>query len=79
MYLRVLSKFRPLRSPPNKNLTKDQPKHFGPLNEKEGDFVASLKDSLIGPPGLALPESSGLYTLDTGACDKQVGFVLLQE
>lgn len=37
------------------------------------------KQSLKTPPVLALPRDEGKLTVDTDACDKQIGCVLLQE
>lgn len=39
----------------------------------------ALKHSLVSPPVLAFPNSTGYTTLDTNTCSKQVGCVFLQK
>lgn len=56
-----------------------QAKTFGPLNDKESKFMNSPRKALISPPILTLRKATGHMTLDTDACDIQVGFVLLQQ
>lgn len=49
------------------------------LNEVGKKAVGVLKDKLVAPPVLALPQLAGQYTIDTDACDTQIGCVILQE
>lgn len=74
-----VSNFARLAAPFSKTLSRDQPKTFGHLHEKDGAKVASLKDALISSPVLALPRNEARYALDIDACDKQTGCVLLQK
>lgn len=63
----------------NETLKKDQPKHFGPLDKKNGVLTASLKEDFIRPLVLALPIREVQYTLDPDCCDKKILCVLFQE
>lgn len=49
------------------------------LNEEERQTVDDLKQELITPPILALKKPDGQFTIETGTCNKQVGYVLQQE
>lgn len=49
------------------------------LDDKERKAVDVLKDKLIFPPILDLPRLNSKYTINTNACDTQMGRVLLQE
>lgn len=60
-------------------LRKTRPKHFGPLDEKKRVAVASLNDALVRLPALAVPKSRDLYTIETDACDNQIGCLFLLE
>lgn len=40
--------------------------------------METLKSLLINPPILALARTDGHFTIDTDACDTQIGCVLLQ-
>lgn len=74
---RFVLNFARLAAPSNDKLRKDQPKTFGSLNEKERESMNSLKYALISPPVLALPNVAEHMTLDTDACNVQVGCVSL--
>lgn len=76
---RFVPKFARLAAPLNKRLRKDQPFTFGPLNREEMATLDVLKNALIFSPILAPHNSSGNITLDTDACDVQIGCVLLQK
>lgn len=43
------------------------------------DVMDALKIKFTMPPVLALPRLDGYYTIDTDACDAQVGRVQLQK
>lgn len=49
------------------------------LNEKELQSTKLVKSSPISPPVLALPDLTGHLTIDTDACDVQVGCALLRK
>lgn len=57
----------------------DHRTNFEPINKKKLSAMNELKDALVPPPVLALPISSGHVILDTAACDKHVGCMLLQK
>lgn len=77
-FSRFLPSFVRLTAPLDKTLRKYQPQTFGPFDEKEKPNDASLARVLISPSVLALLKSTGQYTLDTDAGDKQIGCVLFQ-
>lgn len=52
---------------PQQDIGKDQPRRVVPQQEKQNASVASLKETLMRPPVLALPETEGQYKLDTDA------------
>lgn len=79
VFRRFVPNFARLAAPLHQRLKKDQPATFGSLNEEELNSMNSLKNALISPPVLALPNNSGHLTLDTDACNVQVGCVLLQQ
>lgn len=66
-------------APLNKKLCKDQLKSFPSLAVEEKQAVECLKDLLSNPPTHALPRATAHYTVDTNACDIQIGCVLLQK
>lgn len=63
----------------NKRLCIDEPVTFGTLDEKEMAALKALENALQSPPVLALPYAGSQISLDTDACDVQVGFVSLQK
>lgn len=63
----------------NKKLRKNQLIHFESLNKSEIDALKMSKHNLLSLPILALSTPTGYYTLDTDACDKLIGCVLLQD
>jgi len=79
VYRRFVPNFARIAEPLTKKLRKGEPQTFGDLNEEESQAYVRLRDSMISPPVLALPRAGYPYTLDTDACDHQVGCVLMQE
>ena len=79
VYRRFVENFARIAAPLNKKLRKGEPFEFGHLNDAEHSAFLTLKDKLVNPPILALPRHNYHYTLDTDACEDQVGCVLLQE
>lgn len=79
VYRRFVPNFARIAAPLTKKLRKGEPQNFGDLDKAESEAYERLRDSMISPPVLALPRAGYSYTLDTDACDYQVGCVLLQE
>jgi len=79
VYRRFVPNFARIAAPLNERLKKGQPTEFGPLSEEEQAAFKELRARLITPPILALPRSGLPMTVETDACDKQVGCVLLQD
>lgn len=79
VYRRFVPNFSQVTSPPNRKLSRGQPNSFETLKDDEYEAFRSLKDKFVRPPILALPRHGYPYTLDTEACEYQVGFTLLQQ
>lgn len=79
VFRRFAPNFTFLAAPLNMKLKINQPATLGPLNEEEVKSMASLMIALIFPSLLALPNRTGHITLDTDACNVQVGCLLLQQ
>ena len=79
VYRRFVPNFARIAAPLNKRLKKGEPTQLGPLSEEELESYETLKTNLVTAPILALPREGYRFTLDTDACDYQVGCVLLQE
>lgn len=75
---RFSSSFARLAASLNTKLRKDQPETFRPFNKGELTYMLSLMNALISAHILTLPKSTGHVTLDTNACDIQIGYKLLQ-
>ena len=58
---------------------KGEPVQWSSLTEEEMKAFETLKAALISPQVLALPRAGFKYTLDTDACDVQIGCILLQD
>ena len=54
------------------------PAKLNPLTDEEKNAFEILKKCLISPPILKLPKKGLPYSIDTDACNYQVGVVLLQ-
>lgn len=63
----------------NKVLQKERPRTFPFRTKSKKDAVDNLKTLQTNPPILAHPRKVGQYTVDTDACDSQVGCVLLKQ
>lgn len=77
VFRRFVPIFASLAASKNPKLQKDQPKHFGPLDEEKTKSMNSMKSAHASPPVLALLSSTGHMMLNTDACDVQLGCVLL--
>lgn len=78
VYRRFVPNFARVAAPLNALLKKGEPvelRDFGP--EETGAFEL-LKEALASPPVLKLPRSDLEYSVDTDACDHQVGCALFQ-
>lgn len=62
---------------PNK-LSNDSRHTFPNMKEAETNLFRTLKEALVKPPLLELYRSDLTYVLDTDACDKQLGTILMQ-
>lgn len=60
----------------NMQLKKGKPLHFE-HSKMERKVVDKLKKNLTPTLDFALPKSAGQYTVDSGALDGQLGFVLV--
>ena len=78
VYRRYVPNFARIASPLNAKTSKKQPYHIGTLSNEEFESFRELKRLLMNPPILGLPRLGYKYTLDTDACDNQVGCNLLQ-
>lgn len=56
----------------NRKLCREQPSTLGTLTGKEMNSLKILRDALISPTFLALPNSTCHMTLDSDACEVQV-------
>ena len=79
VYRRFVPNFARIASPLNAKTSKKQPYRIGTLSDEEFGSFRELKRLLMNPPILGLPRLGYKYTLDTDACDKQVGCTLLQD
>lgn len=55
--------FARFATPLNRKLGKDQPRAKAELSEKRLEALEMLKEKLISPPPLALPQSQGTYMI----------------
>lgn len=60
-------------------MEKWKPGRFCELKEDESVAFETLKSKLIEPAVQVLTRREGRYTIDTDECEKQMGFVQLQE
>ena len=79
MYRRFAPNFARVAAPLNSLLTKGQPKSIPPPTEEQLRAFDTLRKALIAPPILILPDSSKPFSIDTDACDHQIGAALFQE
>lgn len=66
-------------APVNEKLRKVQSCTFDTLSQEVSDALARVQETPLSTRELALPRSKGLWNLDTDACDKEVGCVLMQD
>lgn len=70
LFRRFVLNSRRVATPLNNKMCKDQPKSFQSLTVEEKQEVERLKDLLTNTPVLALPWTTGHYTVSNDACDK---------
>ena len=78
VYRRFVPNFARVSAPLNKMLTKGEPYDLPAFTDEHKEAFNLLKDALIAPPILKLPRSDLPYSVDTDACDYQVGCALFQ-
>lgn len=71
--------FSRIYAPLNMKVRKEQPTNFNVLSPEQKKELFTMKERLVKTPLLALPKSNRKFTVDTEACDRQVGYVLLHE
>ena len=78
VYRRFVPNFARVAAPLNAFLTKGQQFNLPPFNEEQATAFEMLKEALTSPPILKLPRTDLEYSVDTDACDYQVGCSLFQ-
>lgn len=78
-YRRFVPGLAKIVAPLNEMLKKGTPSVFEDLTDEQYEAYQELKDRLVSPPVLALPEANYSYFLDRDASKTQVRCVRLQE
>ena len=78
VYRRFVPDFTRIAKPLNMLLKKGQPTKLLPLTDEQIEAFNALKNALINAPILSLPRAGFPYSIDTDACDYQIGVALLQ-
>ena len=78
VYRRFVCNFARIAAPLNALLKKGMPAKLEPLNKEQLEAYNTLKEALINPPILRLPRINLPYSIDTDACEYQVGVALMQ-
>jgi RNase H-like domain found in reverse transcriptase len=79
VYRRFVAGFAKIASPLNALIRKGESPRLGELSSEQLAAFEKLRDNLLNPPFLALPRVEGRFTLDTDACDEQIGCTLFQD
>ena len=79
VYRRFIRDYTRTAAPLNARLKKGQPFNLEPFELEEVEAFDRLIHTILSPPILALPVKGLPYSVDTDACDKQVGAALFQE
>lgn len=79
MSRKFVSNFVGIASPFSRRLNKTDSKVLRPLQEDGRQYLDALKETLMSPPFLFLPQKSGHYILDIDAWDKKVGCAPAQD
>lgn len=67
-----------LNTPPHTKLCTGHPRNFRSLTEDDLNRIKASKAAFVSSSLIAFPSSAGLRTLNTDACDKHFGCMLLQ-
>ena len=78
VYRRFVPNFARTAAPLQRLLRKGQPFDLAPLDEDQREAFILLKEALAQPPVLQLPRSDLPFSIDTDACEHQIGCALLQ-
>ena len=78
VYRRFVSNFARVSAPLNKLLKKEQSPKLEPFTDDEWKAFHKLKEALASPPVLRLPRENLLFSVDTDACEYQIGCALMQ-
>jgi hypothetical protein len=78
VYRRCVQGFARIAAPLTGVLKKGQPERFM-LNTAQQNSFKPLRDALIQPPFLTLPNAGSSHTLDVDACDYQICACLLKQ
>ena len=79
VYRRFVPNFSRTAAPLNDLLKKGCTKELPPPTEEQYEAFEKLRQALISAPILKLPDPKKPYSVDTDACDHQVGAALFQE
>lgn len=78
VFRRIVAYFTRIALPLSKQLCKSQSEEPVPLTEEVLSVLGTPEEKLFSAPVLTVTKSNRLYTLDSGACDGQVGCLLVQ-
>ena len=78
VYRRFVNGFATVAGPLTRLLRKGVPDPLPPFEKDQIEAFEKLKSILSNPPILRLPRVGLQYSLDTDACDEQIGCTLLQ-
>ena len=78
VYRRFVPNFARVSAPLNRHTSKNAPKELPSPTPEEVKAFKTLKDALTSPPVLRLPDPSKPYSVDTDACNTQLGCALFQ-
>eukprot|EP00171_Calliarthron_tuberculosum_P023550 IDg23550t1 len=78
VYRRFVPNFARTAAPLNKLLEKGQSAELSPPSAEQNEAFELLKLALVSPPVLQLPRRDLEYSVDTDACNTQIGCSLMQ-
>ena len=78
VYQRLVRNFARVSAPLNKLLKKEQSPKLEPFTDDERKAFHKLKEALDSPPVLRLPRENLPFSVDTDACEYQIGCALMQ-
>ena len=77
VYRKFVPNFARVSAPLNKLLKKEQSPKLEPLTDDERIAFKKLKEALASPPVLRLPQENLPFSVDTDACEYQIGCTLM--